>query len=225
MDNFKKNIFKLSHIIDPFTTCTIVSGVDSTNNPFFFMDGFTEDANASLTFLLYDVFDDVSADPMQIGINGDILTEGTPLTINTLITPGGGNTYDYEAIVNPLTNYDNGIKDTFKIDVTINSIEGQCTNNTTNGTLLFLVQPVEVVYSSIDLWFDQNTACPTSNPVSYYIEGGVNNWANATELKIDIDGNIDAPAGHYSPSNTGTVGSGTSRQWDGNSFVSSEFCL
>lgn len=226
MNNFKEHIFKLSHIKEPFTPCTIISGTDKIADPFFYLDGFNTPTTVSLTFLLYDVINDDLGNLMQIGINGNILTENVPLILNVLVTPNGGVLYDYEAEVTPVTNYD-GDFDSFKINMSINNLgESNCINGTQNETLTFGTPVVveEENFSNILLWSDTNFSCPTNGPVSYYINDELTDWTTATELTTDAAGNIPAPAGHYSPSLTSSIGSGTSREWDGNSFVSSEVC-
>ena len=223
MINFKKHIFKISHITDPFTSCSVVSGIDNSGQPFFYLDGFNDPTTVSLTFTLSNVFDDIEGSPMQIGINGNILTEDIPLTLNVAVTPNGGVTYDYEAIVTPLTNYDGGTKDYFIIDIDVNNLgSSTCTDNTNSETLVFGTPPA---FSNIILFSDLNAHCPDSNPVSYYIEGGENNWINAVALTTNLSGTVNAPAGYYTLVDSLNPGFGTSRRWDGSTFLDNEVCL
>lgn len=205
--------------------CTITTGTDFIasipQQQLFWIDGVTAPTNVTIEFLLSDVFDDDLITPMEIGIDGAIMTKDVPLVVTPTIVQNGGSVYDYEAFITPKNNYDDSSSDSFKVTMTVTSVDSNGCIDGTNTQEFQFGSPPQL--TEILLWYDPSTSCPSSNPVTYYIEGTINDWLTTTRLYSD-QGGTPAPSGHYKPATAGTTGEETSREWVGIAFGGDTVC-
>jgi len=225
MNSFKRHIYRQGLGVTPGKLCTMTVGketvVGTPNDYIFYINGVTAPTDVTIEFTLTGVFDDDPTNPMSIGINGSPLTEGVPLVVNTTVTPGGGVTYDYEGFITPLTNFDPAV-DKFTVTMVVTSVENiNCIIGSNTETFDLGTEPI---IELVDLYYDASTSCPNANAASYYILGGDDNWLSTTQIYTNPSGTILAPAGHYTPVDSLLPGFGTSREWDGNQFITDTAC-
>lgn len=113
--------------------CSLITGTDIIptipQQELFFINGVTEPTNVTIEYLLSDV---TTGDiiPIEIGINGSIMTENIPLIVNTIINPNGGVNYDYAGFITPKNRF-NELTDSFKVTMTVTSVDS---NGCISGT-------------------------------------------------------------------------------------------